>query len=169
MPKPLIVEKPYPTTEGLCPDAYSLRIISPAYATPLGELNAIMQYLYHYHHFNANGYKEFAETIESISISEMIHLKLLGATILALGAAPVYTSNPPALFNFYSAKFVTYSRTLVCMAEDDVRAEKQAIRGYERMLCTLRNQRVKDIIERILEDERLHLAAFEKILCALKS
>ena len=78
MPSPLTENKPFPTTDGLCPDAFTLRIISPAYAAPTGELNAILQYLYHYYHFNACGYKKFAETIESIAISEMIHLKLLG-------------------------------------------------------------------------------------------
>lgn len=169
MPSPLTADRPFPSTEGLCPDAYSLRVISPAYATPAGELNAILQYLYHYHHFNANGYSEFADTIERIAIAEMFHLKLIGSVILALGAAPVYTANPPSMFNFYSAKFVTYSRSLVCMAEDDVRAEREAIRGYERMLRMLKNQKLKDIIERILEDEKLHLAAFEHILCSLKS
>lgn len=166
---PLTANKPFPTTKGICHDAYSLRVISPAYAAPSSELNAILQYLYHYHFFKSNGCDEFAQTIENIAIAEMIHLKLLGATILALGAAPVYTANPPAMFNFYSAKYVTYSRTLVCMAEDDVRAEKQAIRGYERMLKLLRNEKVKEIISRILEDEKLHLAAFEHILCSLKS
>lgn len=169
MPSPLTENKPFPTTDGLCPDAFTLRIISPAYAAPTGELNAILQYLYHYYHFNACGYKKFAETIESIAISEMIHLKLLGEVITALGASPVYTFNPPAMFNFYSAKFVSYSRSLVCMAEDDVRAEKQAIHDYERMLRVLKNAKVKEIIERILEDERLHLAAFEDILHSLKS
>ena len=169
MPKPMTADKPFPTTEGLCRDAYSLRVISPAYATPASELNAILQYLYHYHHFKACGYADFADTIESIAIAEMMHLKLLGASILALGAAPIYTANPPALFNFYSSKFVTYSRSLVCMAEDDVRAEKQAIHDYERILRVLKNAKVKEIIERILEDERMHLAAFEDILHSLKS
>ena len=169
MPKPMTADKPFPTTEGLCRDAYSLRVISPAYATPASELNAVLQYLYHYHHFKACGYADFADTIESIAIAEMMHLKLLGASILALGAAPIYTANPTALFNFYSSKFVTYSRSLVCMAEDDVRAEKQAIHDYERILRVLKNAKVKEIIERILEDERMHLAAFEDILHSLKS
>lgn len=169
MPSPLTAKEPFPTTDGICPDAYSLRVISPAYASPIGELNAILQYTYHVLNFKAKGYEEYASIIEDISIAEMIHFELLGSTILALGAAPVFTSNPPGMFNFYSAKYVTYSRSLVCMIEDDIRAEKQAIRGYERMLCLLKNDKVKAIIARILEDERLHLAAFEKILCSLKS
>lgn len=168
MPKPLTAENSYPTTEGIGHDACALRIISPAYAAPAGELNAILLYLYQSLCFKAAGYSDYAGQIEAIAIAEMFHLKLLGETIVALGAAPVFTFCPPAMFNFYSTKFVTYSRTLVCMAEDGVRAERSAIRQYERMLCNLRNDRVRAIVSRIIEDERLHLAAFENILCALK-
>ena len=169
MPKPLTAENSFPTTDGICPDAYSLRVISPAYASPTGELNAIMQYVYHSLHFKVCVYVDFAKTIQSIAMAEMIHLELLGSTILALGAPPVFTANPPGLFNFYSSKYVTYSRSLKCMAEDDIRAERHAIHSYERILHRLKNEKVEEIIVRILEDERLHLAAFEGILCALKS
>lgn len=168
MPTPLTAKEPFPTTEGIYPDAYSLRVISPAYSSPVGELNAILQYTYHSLNFRAAGYSEYADVIERISIAEMLHFELLGTTILALGAAPVFSANPPGLYSFYSTKYVTYSRTLVCMIEDDIRAEKQAIRGYEKMLCYLRNAKVKEIIARILKDERLHLEEFEKILTELK-
>ena len=161
---PLIADRPYPTEEGVCPDAYSLRVISPAYASPAGELNAVLQYMYHYHHFVANGYNEPAKVIESIAVAEMFHLKLLGATVLALGAAPVYTFNPPCLFNFYSAKFVSYSRSLKNMIEDDIIAERHAVMSYAHMLDRLRNDRVSAIISRILEDEKLHLKAFTELL-----
>lgn len=169
MPSPLIVKKPYPSVENICPDARSLRIISPAYATAAGELNAIMLYTYHSLMFCAEGKEEAAELIESIAVAEMMHLRLLGQLIIALGAAPVFTANPPCMFNFYSAKYVTYSRTLRCMAEDGVRAERQAIRGYERMGRLLGDTRVRDITERICEDERLHLKAYEDILSSFKS
>ena len=94
----------------------------------------------------------------------MIHLKLLGKTICALGAQPIYTACPPAAFNFYSAKFVSYSRSLKNMIEDDILAERHAVMSYAHMLDRLRNDRVKDIIARILEDEKMHLKAFTDLL-----
>ncbi|MCD7728550.1 MAG: rubrerythrin [Clostridia bacterium] len=169
MPAPLTEKEQFPTTDGITPDAYSLRVISAAYATSTGELNTILQYIYQSFYFEAKGYGNFAEEIESIAIAEMIHFKALGRCILALGGSPVYTACPPSMYNFYSAKFVTYSKNLIMMAEDDIRAEKHAIRTYERMLTLLNNERVRAIIERILKDERLHLKAFENILCNLKS
>lgn len=167
MTKPLIAEKTYPTTEGIAPDCRVLRIISPAYASSTGELNSTLQYLYHAVHFRGRGREEYAELLESVAVAEMLHLKLLAQTIYALGAPPVYTAFPPAGFNFYSAKFVAYSRSLKNMLEDDIVAERHAVASYSRMLEKLKNSRVGEIVARILEDEKLHLAAFEKLLCKL--
>lgn len=168
MPKPLTLQTEFPTTEGICPDAYSLAVISPAYASSTGELNAILQYFYHYFNFNKQGYEEYARDLESIAIAEMLHLELLGKTIIALGAQPVYCQNPPTAFNFYSAKYVTYSRNLVNMIEDDIIGEKRAIAQYTKMLCKLKNEQIKSIIARILEDEKLHLEKLKEILQGLK-
>jgi bacterioferritin len=164
MPKPLIVDAPYPDPQELSHDAYTIKIISPAYATSSGELNAILQYIYHSFNFSSKGKEEIATTIESIAIAEMLHLELLGKSILALGAQPIYSAQPPATFNFYSAKYANYGCTLRSMIEDDIMAEKQAICTYERMLTRLKNQLAYDIIARILEDEKLHLTAFRGIL-----
>lgn len=168
MAKPLTLQEEFPTTEGLCPDAYSLAVISPAYASPTGELNAILQYFYHYFNFDKNGYKEYAGDLESIAIAEMLHLELLGKTITALGAQPLYCQNPPTAYNFYSAKYVTYSRNLVNMIEDDIISERRAIAQYSKMLSRLKNERVKSIISRIAADEKLHLDKLNEILCGLK-
>lgn len=168
MSKPLIVSEPYPTTDGICPDAYSLSIISPAYASSTGELNAILQYVYQSIIFDKFEKSDIADTLEEIAIAEMIHLKLLGKTIAALGAAPLYCQNPPTSFNFYSAKFVSYTRNFQDMIEDDILGEKHAICQYTKMLARLKNAQVKEIVSRILEDEKLHLAKLQEILQQFK-
>ena len=169
MAKPLTLNEKFPTTDGLSPDAYSLAVISPAYASPTGELNAVLQYIYHSLNFSEQGMNEIAETLESIAIAEMIHLKLLGKTISALGALPIYCQNPPTAFNFYSAKYVAYSRNLTDMIEDDIMSEKHAICQYSKMNQRLKNEQVKAIVSRILGDEKLHLETLKEILNKLKS
>ncbi len=169
MAKPLTINEKFPTTDGISPDAYSLAVISPAYASPTGELNAILQYVYHSLNFDSQGMKDIAETLESIAIAEMIHLKLLGKTISALGASPVYCQNPPTAFNFYSTKYVAYSRNLINMIEDDIMGEKHAICQYSKMLQRLKNEQVIAIVSRILDDEKLHLETLKEILSKIKS
>ena len=169
MAKPLTINEKFPTTDGISSDAYSLAVISPAYASSTGELNAVLQYVYHSLNFDNQGMKEISEVLESIAIAEMIHLKLLGKTICALGASPVYCQNPPTAFNFYSTKYVAYSRNLINMIEDDVMGEKHAICQYSKMLQRLKNEQVIAIVSRILEDEKLHLETLKEILSRLKS
>ena len=53
------------------------------------------------------------------------------------------------------------------MLEDDVIAERHAVMSYAHMLDRLRNERVKEVIARILEDEKLHLEAFTRLLAKL--
>lgn len=168
MPEPLTLHEEFPTTEGISPDCYSLAVVSPAYASSTGELNAILQYFYHYFNFDKQGYREYAGALKSIAIAEMFHLDLLGKTITALGAPPIYCQNPPTAFNFYSAKYVTYSRNLVNMIEDDIIGEKRAIALYTKMLTRLKNEQIKKIISRILGDEKLHLEKLKEILHGLK-
>ena len=168
MVKPLIMNTEYPTTEGLCPDAYSLAIISPAYASSTGELNAILQYIYQSLCFEKQGLKEYAGDLKSIAIAEMMHLDILGKVIISLGAQPIFCQNPPTAFNFYSAKYVTYSRNVVNMIEDDIIDERRAISQYSKMVTRLKNEQLKDIISRIAEDEKLHLERLKQILQSLK-
>lgn len=167
MPKPLIADKPYPDVSRLSHDPVSVRIISPAYAASSSELNATLQYVYHSMAFACGGDAQRAGLLKSIAVAEMMHLELLGKALTYMGAQPVYTSQPPARFNFYSTKFVAYSRNGKEMIEDDIMGEKYAISGYERMACRLKNATVKELVLRITEDERLHLEALKKSLSEL--
>ncbi len=169
MSKPMIIDLPYPTTDGIRNDALSLRIISPAYSTSVGELNAVLQYVYHSFCFYKHGLKDCAEMLMSIAKAEMIHLDILGKTIFALGAAPVFAQYPSTGFNFYSTKYVAYSNTLRHMLEDDLICERRAIADYKKMLRCLKNKQVAAIVSRIIDDENLHVAAIEEILKEFKS
>lgn len=168
MPKPLIISLPYPSTEGLSDDASSLCIISPAYASSTGELNAVLQYVYHSFYFKKCGHADIAQTLKSIAVAEMTHLNLLGETILALGAPPVFCRYPLSPFDYYSAKYVAYSRSLKFMLEDDLIAERKAVSDYDRMISRLTNPAVKEIVSRIRQDEILHVQTLEKILADFK-
>ena len=128
------------------------------------ELNAILQYIYHSFYFEKYGFHDIAETLKSIAVAEMRHLDLLGETILALGAPPVFCRFPYYGFDYYSAKYVAYSRSLKFMLEDDLLGERQAARDYCRMENALKNSAVKEIVSRIREDELLHIKTLENIL-----
>ncbi len=157
MPKPIRVELPYPSLDGITIDCKSASIISPAYAGGHSELTATLQYIYHYFNFDNGCDKSTADTLMGIAITEMEHLEILGSMLIKLGADPVFTHFPPYKTDFYTARAVSYSKTPVKMLLDDISGEMVAISEYRKMISLLENERVAEIISRIILDEELHL------------
>lgn len=162
-------DSPYPTMEEIKEDCAALRVISPAYAGREGELTAILQYVYQAIVFGERGMREEGKLLSEIAAAEMRHLEILGTLIAKLGAPPVFTNCPPYPVGYFSASCVNYVRSPRQMIQADVCAERNAVACYERMLDCLSNVGVAEVIARILEDERVHLAAFEELLSRLSS
>ena len=162
--KPLTVNLPYPPIDGINIDKRSAIILCSAYAGSHGELNSILQYIYHYFYFKKLGKHDCANTIISIALAETMHLETLGQLLLQLGADPVYATNTPFSRDFYCTNKVIYSNQFEKMVMDDVTGELVAIDCYERILRLLKNQKVEAVIARIKLDEELHVKALKQIL-----
>lgn len=162
-------EKEYPPLDGIKEDYKTLRVISPAYAGGRGELTAVLQYVYQSILLERLGKKEMGKTILGIAINEMHHLELLGSAITMLGAPPAFTGCLPYPIGYYSASNVNYSKTPCEMIEADIAAESNAIADYCKILACISNDALTRLIERIIEDEELHLAAFKSMKKELKN
>lgn len=167
MKGPLSIDLPYPSLVGIEKDIKSAVIIAPAYASMHGELNAILQYLYHYFNFKGLFDGETADVIMGICVSEMHHLKILGELLYKLGTDPIYTKMPPYGYNYYTSVGVSYSKTPIKMLLDDVSSEILAVKQYEKMADDLKNERVAAIIKRIMLDEELHIKILKERLIAI--
>ncbi len=162
--KPAIVDLPYPELDKIEKDIKSAVIISPAYASMHGELNAVLQYMYHYFIFKQTLNDKTANVIMSISVAEMQHFKILGETLCKLGVNPIFTKTPPYGYNYYTSAGVSYSTTPIKMLIDDISGEILAIKTYEKMLCGLKNEMVAAVIKRISLDEELHVKMLKDCL-----
>lgn len=167
MDRPIALELPYPEPKNLCPDPFSARVISAAYAGGHGELTAILQYVYHHFWFENSGDEKTASVLVGIAVAEMRHLDILGKTLLALGADPVFTRFPPYKCDFYSSSFVNYSKTAKKMLMDDIAGELKAINDYREMQSVLKNEEVSAIVSRIILDEELHVKVLKERLFAV--
>ncbi|MDE6410982.1 MAG: manganese catalase family protein [Clostridia bacterium] len=156
-------DKEYPSLDGITEDYKTLRVISPAYAGGRGELTAILQYVYQSILLGRLGKKEISKTILHIAINEMRHLELLGTAITMLGAPPAFTACLPYPIGYYSASNVNYAKSPCEMLEADILAESNAIADYRKILTCISNKTLIALIERIIEDEEAHLAAFKSI------
>lgn len=164
----LKADLPYPTLDGITEDYRALRIISPAYAGKEGELTATLQYVYQSILLGANGMQKESRLLLDIAVTEMHHIEILGTLITKLGAPPVFTACPPYPVGFYSASCVNYVKNPLGMIGADIIAEKAAIAEYERVLRALNSSPICAVIERIIEDEKVHVAALETLFSELK-
>lgn len=158
--KPLILDLPYPQITAT-PDRRSGQIISFAYASSDGELNATLQYVFHSMIFKPTD-KAASDTLESIAVAEMIHLRLLGDAMLSLGVTPLYTTTPHG--SYYNTCSVARSINPQKMLMDNLKGELQAIAEYQKMLYVLTNEQVAALIERIILDEKLHVEKLKELL-----
>ena len=151
------LELPYPSIEDILVDYKSASIISPAYCGVHGELDAILQYVYHCFYFKRIGDEQTAKILMGIAMCEMMHLEMLGELILKLGIDPVFTRRPPIRGDFYNTSQINYSRTPIKMLIDDITAEMVAVSEYEKICERLTNEQVGAVIKRIILDEQLHI------------
>ncbi len=159
--KPLIVDLPYPSVEK-CQDLHSATVLSFAYASQKGELTATLQYLFHHYYFEQFD-KEDAQTLQCISLAEMMHFQMLGKAILNLGGNPKYFDKLGGK-NWYNTSNVSVATTPQKMLMEDVMGEMDAITDYKKMIFVLKNEQVCALVERIILDEQLHLQRLKNLL-----
>jgi bacterioferritin len=164
MPKPLMSHLPYPDIGALTADMHAASILYFAYATPRGELNATLQYVYH-SYFAA----KYSDLLLSIAIAEMKHLEIIGQALVKLGIDPQYRQTPSSNAEYFDAGLVDYSTSIRKMIAADIKGELNAIADYQKMTFLLRNDTVKTLVERIIVDEKMHLEALQGVFSSLRT
>lgn len=153
-------EKPYPEIKVEKKNREYAKLLLEDYAGYRSEDMAIHLYLYQSFILNERT-KELAETLKNISKVEMHHLDMLGETIKLLGLNPVYASISEDDFQIpWTSATVDYTTDLKNMLSFDIERERSAIDIYERHKNLIDDKYIKNIIDRIIEDEKIHLAIF---------
>lgn len=156
---------PYPEVKVEEENLYYADLLSQDYAGVVSETTAGM--LYSYQHFNTfNSNEEFSKVIEEISIVEMMHLEMLGKTIKLLGKEPVYKTCESSRGNcvMWSASNVKYDTDIKDMLKTNIRGEMQAVKNYEHHIKIIEDKYIKELLERIILDEKRHIEIFETLL-----
>lgn len=157
-----IVNKPYPEIKVECENKNYAEILMQDYSGIVSETTAIFQYSYQFiDKFND---KEFYETIENISIVEMKHLEILGKLIKLLGVNPVFKSNYNNYLTYWSSSFLDYNTNIVDMIKIDIKGEEDAIKNYVYHASIINDKYIKEILYRIVEDEKKHIECLNVLL-----
>lgn len=152
----------YPEPKVDCKNINYANILLQDYAGAVSELTATS--LYMYQHISSEGiYKDYSKLVKGIAIVEMKHLHLLGETIKLLGVKPVYTNSVYPCGQLWTGAYVNYTDCILDMILEDIKSEKQAIMNYEKDICLINDRHIRKLLERIIEDEKVHLKLFNEM------
>ncbi len=161
---------PVITTEkdsGIVPD------LIEAYAGNSGEFTASTQYIYQSFIVKPNAiYKGLYAILERISIKEMHHLEILSQLLLAQGINPKfcrYIDQNLSLCNPWSTNQIKYNTNVKEFLNDNILLEEKAIAEYMQIIEKSTSNNIKEVIARIIEDEKAHLKIFHKLLEILQN
>ena len=153
------INKPYPELVDVMEDMSTVAILKNLVSGRVGELPATLQYVYQ-SVIAGKTNQEISDVFEEIGVVEMIHMDMLMHAVTLFGGVPKYEDSQG---NFYNTANVNYSLKLREMLDNNIRAETMAIENYQMAIGKVKNESLKDLFARIIEDEQRHLEIFKKI------
>lgn len=153
------IDKLYPEIVDAVEDVNIVAVLKNLANGKTGETAAVLQYIYQSVVADKT-LQEIAEIFEEIGIVEMIHLDMLMHAISMFGGVPKYENSQGAFFN---AANLNYSLKLKDMLEMNIKAETMAIDNYKTAINMVNNKSLKQLFERIIEDEQRHIEIFKRI------
>ncbi len=146
--------------------------IKRLYADTRSEMTSVIQYIYqHFILGSAEGLDNVSHAMEEIAIKEMEHYEILAKILVSCGVDPrscVYIDNNIDICDYWKASYVNYTRDFIGMFEKDIMLEQAGINSYLELIQMTDNENLKEIVERIIEDERSHIAYFKAVLELVK-
>ena len=155
------VNKPYPLVRVGRINPFYGKLLLQNYAGEISEDPAV--HLYFYESLVTKDINEFSNIMLDISKVEMHHLNLLGQVIKMLGINPVFGALTKKDFTFWTGLNVKYSTDLKEMLLINITSEKKAIKNYEKVIEIVDDKYIKELLSRIIEDEKLHIKIFKDL------
>ncbi|MEA4921545.1 MAG: ferritin-like domain-containing protein [Clostridiaceae bacterium] len=162
--KKYLVDQPYPQIPVLSSNNYYATLLSGAFAGQGSEMTAIAQYTAH--GFYLADYPEIIQAYECILYVEMHHLDILGKLIHGLGCHPKFITYETKCY--WSGNYPVYAYELKPILIADIKAEKDAVARYTRLINQISSPDIQMIIRRIIADEQKHVEIFSGFLSSLK-
>ncbi|MBR6614039.1 MAG: manganese catalase family protein [Clostridia bacterium] len=146
--------------------------IKRLYADRRSEMTSVMQYIYqHFILSSAEGLENISHAMEEIAVKEMEHYEILAKIMVNCGVDPrscVYIDNNIDICDYWKANYVNYTRDFIDIFEKDIILEQAGINSYVELIEMTDNENLKEIVERIIEDEKSHIAYFRAVLELVK-
>lgn len=156
------IQAPYPALRNIQPDKGLADELLQGYSGERSELTTILQYAYHSLNCR-NIANEFSNMIQGIFYVETLHMNFLGNCIKNLGGDVEYVIPLNEKNVSWQASMVNYMDTPAQMLLTDIQGEKFAAKFYQEMAAQSPQTCVTDLLNRLAEDEKLHVNMLEKL------
>ena len=153
------INKPYPEIINAQEDLSTVAILKNLTNSRVGETAASTQYIYQSVIADKTD-EDIASIFEEIGVVEMMHLDMLMHATTDFGGNPKYDD---AQGNFFNTATLNYTMKLREMLDNNIRAESLAIENYRMAIARVSNKSLKELFERIIEDETRHIEIFKAI------
>ncbi len=161
-----MANKSYPEIRVERKNEYYANLLLADYSGINGELTAISQYVFQdFNYFKE--YSKFAQVIGKIAMVEMRHLELLGKTIKLLGVKPEFKfkDNLSCFYLNWNSSYVNYYNTdIFSLLKLNIIKEKITIKNYKYHISIINDKYIKRLLERIIEDEQIHIECFQELI-----
>lgn len=124
------------------------------YGSKEGIIQRINEYLYQ---LVVIEQEEIRLVLEQILKSEINHLKIIGQQIKHLGYYPIFATINSNTEKYWNAYELYYDQEISSILEIDITQKKKAIFHYQLFKNYTENSSLKQMIERIIEEEYEHL------------
>jgi bacterioferritin len=146
---------PYPAIKVSSPNKQYADLLMDDFAGPKGEFTAMSMYFYQ-HYIASYESGDYGVMVMRIAIAEMHHMDILSAVIRQLGGNPVFRGGSNSGGKYWTSRNIVYSHDLCKSLQIALQGETGAIESYENHIKMIDDPYIKNILERIISDERLH-------------
>lgn len=153
-------DAPYPEITNAFPSLFEVKQLKWLNYGRNGELTAINTYLYQYFVLK-NDFLELANSLREISVVEMEHFERLGDAIVLFGGNPNLTDGRGNVWTGRNVALLNRPREILIA---NIKAEEKAICEYQKAAARTQNQSLKELFERIIQDEQNHIMIFNELL-----
>lgn len=127
------------------------------------EMSTLNSYLYN-STILLKSYPEISEVFRKIAIAEMHHLSIFSKLALELGADPRLWTCSGRRPVYWSPACCQYPNDLKTMLYNACIGEQDAIRKYKNQIEKIHDNYICEILQRIIEDEKLHVEIYRSFL-----
>lgn len=153
--------KPYPVVRVEGRNKDYAKLLLNDYAGSVSEDTAIHQYFYQALIINDEKIKNDFLHIAEV---EMHHLNILGKIIELLGIKPLFGVVNDSTLTPWNAEYVDYTVKFKDILILNIKQERDAIINYKRHIEEIDDKYIKESLNRIIEDEILHIKYFYSLL-----